>query len=220
MTTTPVAIARPMIRRRTVIGLTLCGALLAGCSSGDDAVVYGGAFTFVSPGGKTEFTYPESSRQTVGNFSGSSVTDPDTTINLSDYPGKIMVINVWGSWCAPCLIEVPDLEVAAELTANDGVQFLGVNVRDTRSAAADFISAQKVSYPSIFDPSMRITLSLRGLPTASIPITIILDQQHRVANIYLRTVKAQEITEAVKSLAAEPTISATPQTSDSDQQTR
>ncbi len=176
---------------------------LTGCASGTDSVVYGGSFTFVSPGGKFEFTYPEAERQTIGDFTGSSLTDANTTISLSDYPGQPIVLNFWGSWCGPCLEEAPDLNVAAELTADDGVQFLGINVKDSRSSGADWTAAQGVTYPSIFDPTQRTLLSLKGLPTGSIPITIILDKEHRVANIFLRKVSAQEVDVAATALAAE-----------------
>ena len=47
------------------------------------------------------------------------------------------------------------------------MQFLGVNVKDTKDAGADFLASKQVSYPSIFDPSMRTLLSIRGLPDQS-----------------------------------------------------
>ncbi len=176
---------------------------LAGCTSGDDAVVYGGSFTFVSPGGKFEFSYPEAERQTIGDFTGSSLTDASTTISLSDFPGQPIVLNFWGSWCGPCLEEIDGLNVAAELTADDNVQFVGINVKDSRSSGADWVAAQGVTFPSIFDPTQRTLLSLKGLPTTGIPITIVLDKQHRVANIFLRPVTAQEVDVAATAVAAE-----------------
>ena len=65
------------------------------------------------------------------------------------------------------------------------MQFLGVNVKDTKEAGADFVTSKQVSYPSIYDPSMRTLLSIRGFPTTAIPSTIVIDRQGRVAHIWL-----------------------------------
>ncbi|AZI58758.1 TlpA family protein disulfide reductase [Nakamurella antarctica] len=182
------------------LGLLL---ILSGCSTGTDATVYGGSFTFTSPGGKREFVYPPGERQTVGDFTGTSLLDENTTIKLSDFAGRVVVINFWGSWCAGCRAEAADLNVAAELTADDNVQFLGINIKDSRSAGADFVASKQVTFPSIFDPTMRTLLSMQGLPTTGIPITVILDKSHQVANIFLRNVSAQEVDVAATALAAE-----------------
>ncbi len=177
--------------------------LLSGCTSNATAIPGEGSFVFVSPGGKSEFTYAEADRGTIADFTGTSVTDAQQTIKLSDYPGKVMVLNVWGSWCGPCRGEAKDLNVAAELSADRPVQFLGINIRDDRQPAADFIATWQVPFPSIFDPTTRTLLSMKGLPTSSIPTTIVLDKQHRVAHIWLRTVSAEELDQAVAGLAAE-----------------
>lgn len=78
--------------------MLLAAALLAGCSSGIER--YGG-FTFVSPGGQTELSYPTGERGSIEDLSGPDLTG-DGTVALADYPDTVMVINVWGSWCGPC----------------------------------------------------------------------------------------------------------------------
>lgn len=195
------------MKRRFAFLLSLLLLTAAGCTSNaQTGGIEGGSFVFVSPGGKAEFSYPADSRQTIGDFTGSSVTDPNTTIKLSDYGGKAMVLNVWGSWCGPCQGEAADLNVAAELSKDRPVQFLGINVKDdNRQPAADFIAGLGVVFPSIYDPTMRTLLSMRGFPTTTIPATIVLDRQHRVAHIYLRVVRAQELDQVVTALVAEPT---------------
>ena len=64
--------------------------------------------------------------------------------------GTPLVVNVWASWCVPCREEAPDLAAAAA-RYGDRVQFLGVDVQDHRSSAADFIRDSGWSYPSVFD---------------------------------------------------------------------
>ncbi len=195
---------RPRSRRYPALLLSLFALLtVAGCSSNAITDGISGSFVFVSPGGKTEFSYPEADRRTIGDFTGSSVTDETATLALSQFPDTVLVLNFWGSWCGPCREEADDLEVASELSVDRGVQFLGVNVRDTRQAAADFMTGKGVSFPSIFDPTMRTLLSVQGFPTSSIPSTIILDRQHRVAHIFLGAVTAQQLDEVVASIAAE-----------------
>ena len=181
----------------------LIAALLAvtGCSGGSNLAEYGG-FTFTSPGGQSEFSYPAGERGAIGDLTGPDLAG-DGEIKLSDYPGKVIVLNVWGSWCAPCRAETDDLTDAATRTADLPVQFLGIDVKDTRDGGRDFHTSQRVPYPSIFDPGMRTLLSIRGFPTSSIPATIILDRDHRVARIYLRVIYREEIIQAVTDLAAE-----------------
>jgi thiol-disulfide isomerase/thioredoxin len=91
----------------------LCGVLftgLVGCSSGRDAVAQGGTFEFVSPGGKTDIIYdPPNSRGTIGNLAGPALMG-GRSIRLSDLAGKLVVVNIWGSWCAPRRTETPELE--------------------------------------------------------------------------------------------------------------
>jgi len=190
-------------RRFAAVAVVVLGLALGGCTSNATAVPSAGAFVFVSPGGKSEFSYPVGERGTVADFTGTSVTDAQQTIKLSDYTGKVMVLNVWGSWCGPCRGEAKDLNVAAELATGKPVQYLGINIQDDRQAAADFIASTRTTYPSIFDPTTRTLLSMNGLPTSSIPTTIVLDQEHKVAHIYLRVITAQELTEAVDALLAE-----------------
>lgn len=197
--------ATAVSRLRSVL-LTLIAALvLAGCGSTRVAGGFeGGSFVLVSPGGKLEFEYPIAERQSIGDFSGTSVTDKNATITLSDYPDTVLVINFWGSWCGPCRAEAPDLEAAAELSRDRKVQFIGINVQDTRENAADFMAAKSVSFPSIFDPTMRSLLSMQGYPANWIPSTIVLDRQHRVAHIFGGRVSVATLDPVIASVAAEP----------------
>ena len=63
------------------------------------------------------------------------------------------MINVWGSWCRPCRKEAPALQAASEET-RDIAQFVGINTKDHDPAPAEaFVRANKITYPSIYDPS-------------------------------------------------------------------
>ncbi len=69
---------------------------------------------------------------------------------LRQVRGTPMVVNLWASWCGPCKEEAPDLAAAAD-RYGDRVQFLGVDVQDSRTSAAAFISEHDWAYPSVFD---------------------------------------------------------------------
>ncbi|MET9491780.1 TlpA disulfide reductase family protein [Nocardia sp. NPDC006630] len=181
-------------------------AVLAGCSAGKDAVAQGGTFEFISPGGKTDISYdPPSARGTIGKLSGPDLMTAGKTTSVDDFPGKVVVINIWGQWCGPCRAEAPALEQVYTATKDKGVAFLGINVRDNQQdKAQDFVTDNKIGYPSIYDPSMRSLLALGGkFPTSVIPTTIVLDRNHRVAAVFLRSLLADDLQPTVTRLAAE-----------------
>ena len=181
--------------------LALVLALLAACSTSKDAVATANSFQFVAPGGQTEITYdPPSARGTVGAVTGPSLADPAKTLALADYPGKVVVLNVWGSWCGPCRTEAPDLQFVA--TQSD-VDVLGINVRDDAQAARDFTHAAGLTYDSISDYPGRSLAGLGGVPRNVVPLTVVLDKQHRVAFVSLVPVQVAKLVPLVHRLAAE-----------------
>lgn len=188
-------------RGRLLLGSVLASIVLVGC--GVQAAP--GQFTLVAPGGQTRLIYdPPPARLAVPAIAGDSLTAPGATVSTADFPGQVVVINVWGSWCGPCRAETPELEQVQGRTRARGVQFLGIDVRDDRSAAADFVRDRAVSYPSIYDPPGRSLIALRGFPRNVVPSTIVLDRSHRVAAVFLRAVLAEDIEPLVDRLAAEP----------------
>lgn len=192
--------------RWLVAPLVAAAVLLSGCSTGDDAVAQGGTFEFVAPGGQTDITYdPPESRNRPGPISGPELTDPNKTVSLDDFAGKVVVINVWGQWCGPCRSEITELQKVYDATKAQGVAFLGIDVRDNnRDAAVDFVVDRKVTFPSIYDPAMRTMIAFGGrYPTTVIPSTVVLDRQHRVAAVFLRELLAEDLRPLVERLAAE-----------------
>jgi thiol-disulfide isomerase/thioredoxin len=192
--------------RWLVACLVSAAVLLTGCATGHDAVAQGGTFEFVAPGGKTDISYdPPGSRSRPGKISGPELTDPSKTVSLDDFAGKVVVINVWGQWCGPCRSEISELQKVYDATKADGVEFLGIDVRDdNRDAAVDFVTDRKVTFPSVYDPAMRTMIAFGGrYPTTVIPSTIVLDRQHRVAAVFLRELLAEDLMPVVQRLASE-----------------
>ncbi|HYW53311.1 MAG TPA: redoxin domain-containing protein [Dongiaceae bacterium] len=74
-------------------------------------------------------------------------TTTGKTVRLSDYRGKTLVINVWGSWCPPCRLETPDLVAEAKAEAPRSVAFLGVDTTETTNVVRAFVAAKGIPYP-------------------------------------------------------------------------
>jgi thiol-disulfide isomerase/thioredoxin len=112
----------------------------------------------------------------------SGTTLQGTSWKVADARDKVLVLNVWGQWCGPCVAEMPHLQqVWAQLSAaGKPVQFMGINYRDGVETAKAFLRANKITYPSLEDDGGRTLLALRGKANTT-PTTLVLDRQGRIA---------------------------------------
>ncbi|MEW2383725.1 TlpA disulfide reductase family protein [Micromonospora sp. NPDC047707] len=115
--------------------------------------------------------------------------------------GQVVVVNFWGSWCAPCRAEADDLEATYQATKSSGVTFLGINIQDQRDKAKAFEEG-RVTYPSLFDPPSRLALAL-DIPPNTIPATVVLDREGRIATVIRAAVKQEGLQPIVERIAAE-----------------
>jgi thiol-disulfide isomerase/thioredoxin len=175
----------------------------AACSTGKDAVGPPDTFEFVSPGGQTQLFYEPAQRKRVAELAGPDVADPARRIALSDYAGKVVLLNLWGAWCPPCRSEAHTLKAISARGKSEGIEVLGLNVRDNRQFAADFVRDFGLGYPSIHDDSGRIALRLRGLPLAAVPISLIVDRQQRVAAVHIGEALEEDLRPALDRVRAE-----------------
>ncbi|UVS82289.1 TlpA disulfide reductase family protein [Actinokineospora sp. UTMC 2448] len=175
----------------------------AGCTGTDNSPT-NSEFVFVSPGGQTDITYDGADRKPLPELSGPSLMEPGTTLSLSDYRGKVVVLNVWGSWCPPCRVEAPELQKVQDEYGDKGVQVLGIAVRDFQETEPrDFMINQGLTYPSIYDPPGRSLLALKGYPRAVVPATFVIDKQGRVAAAFMRELLASDLEPILGRLVAE-----------------
>jgi thiol-disulfide isomerase/thioredoxin len=98
------------------------------------------------------------------------------TVDLAQFAGRPVVINIWASWCSGCNAEARD--IAALASAHPDVAVVGLNFQDSTDGARRFYQQHGWELPSIADPDGRLSfeLELRGTPT-----TIFLDRDHREA---------------------------------------
>ncbi len=110
-----------------------------------------------------------------------TVADADEQVSLEDYGGRIVVVNFWASWCGPCRAEQPDLNDAYHAVPDDEVTFLGVNIEDSRPNAQAHAGEFDIPYPSLFDPANDYASRFEGVGPRTIPTTILIDAEGRVA---------------------------------------
>jgi peroxiredoxin len=169
--------------------------LLAGCTTGNTAGTATGSDTgFVTtPGGTKVFRTGD--RPAAPAITGTLLDG--STFRLADERGHVVVLNVWGSWCAPCRAEAADLQSVYVAAQPAGVVFVGINLRDDHDAATAYLSAHGITYPSLFDPAGRVTVAFRDVPPTAIPSTLVIDANGRIAAVHLDIVTRAELTSMI-----------------------
>ncbi|KKD12313.1 hypothetical protein TR66_26725 [Streptomyces sp. WM6391] len=123
---------------------------------------------------------------------------------MADWRGYVIVINVWGSWCAPCRAEAPALKKISDATGKLGVRFGGFNTRDNDSAAMAFERSYKITYPSLRDRDGRLVLRFDGLvPVSAVPSTVLIDRSGHIAARIIGPTTYDTLNTVVRELAAE-----------------
>ncbi len=189
-----------MRRALTVVAGVLACLVLAGCSESEGATGSG----YVAGDGSI-VVLDEAERQPAPDIQGTTLDGGQFA--LADQLGKVVVLNVWASWCAPCRSEAPDLEAVWRETQNEGVQFVGLDTRDSDAAAQAFVENFSITYPNVIDRDGRLQLQFGdSLPPQAIPSTVVVDRQGRVAARVLGVVSAASLRAILEPLIAEPSI--------------
>ncbi|MFJ4863537.1 MULTISPECIES: TlpA family protein disulfide reductase [unclassified Streptomyces] len=181
-------------RRAGVRTLALAGAGLAaaaaGCvfaalgtvaADGSRAEAAAGPATAVRAAAEATVIEP-AARPAAPELSGEDLDGKP--LATADLRGHVVVLNVWGSWCAPCRAEADDLDRLDRQTRDAGVRFLGINTRDPdRAAARSFVRAHGLGFPSLHDPTGALLLRFPPalLNPQAIPSTLVIDRRGRIA---------------------------------------
>jgi thiol-disulfide isomerase/thioredoxin len=177
-------------RRAVAAFAVACAFVLTGCSAGSTASSPAGS-GFVSGDGSITLLDP-AERPAAPNLVGTTLDG--ATYSLTDDLGKVVVLNVWASWCAPCRAEAPVLVALSEELEPKGVQFIGLDTRDSDVAARTFVAKQGITYPNVIDRDGRLQLLFGdSLPPQAIPSTIVIDRQGRVAGRILGKASASDL---------------------------
>ena len=113
-------------------------------------------------------------------------------VSLSSMSGTPIVVNMWATWCTPCVKEMPAFDEVASST--DGVRIIGVNVGDSAEDAAAFAADLGVTYEQFTDPdgNLSTALSVSGLPA-----TAFIDADGKVADVHQGAYTAPELRDAI-----------------------
>ena len=126
-------------------------------------------------------------------------------LDLGDLRGRVVVLNSWASWCAPCRDEVPAFVSLADSVDPDAVAVVGLNVEDDPEAAKAFAAEFAMPYPSIVDGAGTILSTIPGVPPAALPSTVILDPDGRIAARIVGPATGAQLSDLVASVLAEST---------------
>jgi thiol-disulfide isomerase/thioredoxin len=190
--------------RSVVLALVavLTALTVAGCT-GKDAVDQSSAgdFRFVTAT-QVGHVYGLAERKPVGAVTGTLIGGGAYALAASR--GKVVVINFWATWCGPCKTETPQLDALYRQVAPQGIDFVGVDVKETsRDAGTAFITDNKISYPILWDEPGKTALELGHVPSTILPFTVVIDKQQRVAAVYLQVLTPGDLQPVLTSLVAE-----------------
>jgi thiol-disulfide isomerase/thioredoxin len=131
-------------------------------------------------GNPAAIVYQSGHRPLIPDFSGTTLTG--TSVHFSTYRDKVVVLNFWGSWCAPCQAEGPALASLSARYSRAGVAFLGVDFEDTPANAEAFEQGFGIKYPSLNDPGGAVAQVISAAALVSdTPTTLVIDRTGHLA---------------------------------------
>ncbi|MEU2915821.1 TlpA family protein disulfide reductase [Streptomyces massasporeus] len=192
------------VRRSAVLTASLAATALLVSACGSGGTSGGGGNTNFVTGTDGVATAAKGERTPAPDLSGKTIAGK--TLDVADYKGKVVVLNVWGSWCNPCRAEAKYFAKVSKAYADKGVQFVGINTRDTNlKSAAAFEEDFGISYPSLYDPTGKLMLRFeRGtLNPQTVPSTLILDRDGKIAARSLSALSEERLLKMLKPVVAE-----------------
>ncbi|WP_033314036.1 TlpA disulfide reductase family protein [Streptomyces iakyrus] len=192
------------VRRSAALaaGLAATALLVSACGSGGTSG--GGGNTNFVTGTDGIATAAKGERTPAPDLSGKTIAGK--TLDVADYKGEVVVLNVWGSWCNPCRAEAKYFAKVSKAYAGKGVQFVGINTRDTSTGAAlAFEKDWGITYPSLYDPTGKLLLRFKKgtLNPQAIPSTLILDRNGKIAARSLSALSEERLLKMLKPVVAE-----------------
>lgn len=187
---------RTVVTATAVVAVLLAGALAVTLLTSGKGNASSG--TTVSDG---VVEYQAGHQPLAPDVTGTSLTG--STIKLSSYRGKIVVLNFWGSWCSPCRGEGPTLAALDKQYQSKGVAFLGDDVGDTPANALAFTRSVHITYPSIDDNGYLVVadFSQAGVPVSDTPTTVVIDKTGHVVGMILGAALYSQVTTLIKDAA-------------------
>lgn len=186
---------------RRAIPLLLVSLMLVGCSTGQ--TTSGAGTGYVAADGSTVIVAAQD-RVKAPAVAGLP-TLAGQPLDAAAIDGKVVALNVWASWCAPCRTEAPVLEQVHKDLADEGLVVVGVNTRDDDDAARAFVDRFDITFPSVIDrDGGELLLGFNNVVSRIYtPTTIVLDRQGRIAAWALGEVDESRMRALVEPILAE-----------------
>ena len=105
-------------------------------------------------------------------------------VSLSDFKGKVIILDFWATWCVPCKAEIPGFIELQKKYGDQGLQIIGLSVDDSLNTAKKYATEMKMNYPVLLAEGKEDILKAYD-PIPSIPVSIIIDRQGRIVTRHL-----------------------------------
>ncbi len=157
-------------------------ALVAGCKKSETPVATQTATTTTATqtAQTTSSAAPAAPSTDIGAMMPAyeATTLDGTKFDLASKRDKVVLVNVWATWCGPCRFEIPELQKLHDANAAKGFEVLGVSVDDGDvSVVKDFVAENKMKYPVAIDPQGQIAAILQ---TSVLPTTVLIGRDGKI----------------------------------------
>lgn len=159
--------------RRSVLTFAVVSLLLLSCREGATAGKAGS-------GAKADFRLKTLEGKSLGP---------------KDFPGQVVVIDFWATWCVPCHVQARILEPVHRDLKGKGVQFLAANVGEEPETVRKFVKEKPFPYPVLLDPEDKVSSSLGVL---ALPTLIVVDKKGKISYVHSGLADADTVRKAIK----------------------
>lgn len=130
----------------------------------------------------------------------SAKTMSGKNINLGEYRGKVVLLDFWASWCAPCKKEMPNVKKVYKEFRDKGFEIIGISLDNNEAMFKNYVRQQSITWPQVFDGKGWMSEIGRLYAVSAIPATFLLDRDGRIRHKNLR---GSELREAIEALLTE-----------------
>jgi peroxiredoxin len=143
-----------------------------------------------------DFIKNEAKRKRAPEF---ELTDASgATVKMSDYKGKVVLLDFWATWCVPCKTEIPWFVEFADKYKKDGLEVLGVSMdKEGWAVVKPYLDSMKVNYPVVLG-NKRVGYLYGDID--GLPVTLLIDRDQKVAGAHVGLAKKKELEEQIKTL--------------------
>jgi thiol-disulfide isomerase/thioredoxin len=169
----------------TRVALLLVVTVAVSCGRGEKPAPAKGAVGYGTTAGQTQSAAPRGAEaHAAGTDVGAAMPEygamwlDGSKFELSGKRDKVVLLNVWATWCGPCRFEIPELQAIHDRYAAKGFEVIGVSVDESGvESVRQFVDEQKMRYPIAVDPEGKIATLLH---TDVLPTSILLDRNGRI----------------------------------------